>query len=199
MEITKGQRRAARRTPSRSEECDVMNAMPDSNPYALVQPQLKETYMREIARRRWMSQQEQERKQARRQRVSQGRRPRQAGSAIATRSRSGQLAVAGLQHVQRVLLPQPLGRRFDQTSSNATSIRGDPRGRPFSRLAKCRSDTLSWMYSSSSTGKPSRFGSFAADRSRQIDRWETSISTSASVQTFGYSVVVSKQLAAGHR
>ena len=47
-----------------------MNAMPDSNPYALVQPQLKETYMREIARRRWMSQQEQERKQARRQRVS---------------------------------------------------------------------------------------------------------------------------------
>ena len=44
--------------------------MPDSNPYALGQPQLKETYMREIARRRWISQQEQERKQARRRQVT---------------------------------------------------------------------------------------------------------------------------------
>lgn len=43
--------------------------MPESSPYARIQPQLNETYTREIARRRWVSQQEQARKQARRQRV----------------------------------------------------------------------------------------------------------------------------------
>ncbi len=48
-----------------------MNAMPESNPYSRIQPQHNETYMREIARRRWISQQEQARKQARRRQVAQ--------------------------------------------------------------------------------------------------------------------------------
>ncbi len=48
----------------------MTNAMPDSSPYTPVQPQFKETYMREIARRRWISQQDQLRKQARRRRVA---------------------------------------------------------------------------------------------------------------------------------
>lgn len=49
----------------------MTNVMPESSPYTRIQPQFKETYMREIARRRWLSQREQERKQARRQRINQ--------------------------------------------------------------------------------------------------------------------------------
>ena len=48
----------------------MINAMPESSPSARIQPPFKETYMREIARRRWMAQQEQMRQQARRRRVS---------------------------------------------------------------------------------------------------------------------------------
>ena len=48
----------------------MTNAMPESSPYARIQPQLNETYMREIARRRWVSQQAQARRQARRQQVA---------------------------------------------------------------------------------------------------------------------------------
>ncbi len=67
----------------------MSNAMPESSPYARIQPQLNETYMREIARRRWVSQEAQARKQARRQqlgrvtdRVTQVRRLR-PGRAVA--------------------------------------------------------------------------------------------------------------------
>ena len=49
----------------------MTNVMPESSPYTRIQPQFKETYMREIARRRWLSQREQERRQARRQRINQ--------------------------------------------------------------------------------------------------------------------------------
>ena len=70
METTDGRHKAARRTPGSSVETAVTNAMPESSPYARIQPQLNETYMREIARRRWISQQEQARRQARRQQVA---------------------------------------------------------------------------------------------------------------------------------
>lgn len=44
-----------------------MNVMPVSNPYARELPQDSAAHLRDVARRRWLAQQEQERKQQRRQ------------------------------------------------------------------------------------------------------------------------------------